>query len=111
MTEYGDLKQYRGDKIACSNCGRSFSQGEAISVASTHDLAFCYSDAMGGCGPAYIFSNPDVGMMMFDPMRFGSEMVESEQQMPNYPNSPVFEHTHDHPAPPKRRWWWQRLLC
>ena len=101
---YQSLEAYRGPKSRCDNCSRDFANGEAISVDNGQGLVFCYSDAGGGCGPAYTFSS---GKTIFaNPMKFGSENLPPEQRIPNYPNSPVVTKEHE----TKPRSWLGRLL-
>ncbi|MES3004717.1 MAG: hypothetical protein V4690_01235 [Patescibacteria group bacterium] len=87
---YYELAKYKGSKTKCDNCGRTFRSGEVISVASgAEDLAFCYSDAGGGCVMAYVFSFGKA--LMGHPMRFGDQALPERERTPNYPASPVRE--------------------
>ncbi len=86
--DYEDLEEYEGDKTACDNCDREFTDGEVITVDSKGHT-FCYSDDHGGCLIAFVFS---FGETVFDgdPVRFkGSKWHEPDNPMPNYPNTPV----------------------
>lgn len=101
---YQSLSAYSGKKTACDNCSRQFNAGEVISVNEGQGLVFCYSDAGGGCVPAYTFTSGK--MICCIPMKFGKELVPSHQRTPNYPESPVIRKLSKSP----QRKWWQRLF-
>lgn len=96
---------YDGNKSACDNCLRKFNKGENISVDRNYGFVFCYSDAYGGCVPAYAFATGRV--IIATSMQFGEGNLSNEERAPNYPHSPVFEKSGiDIP----RKKWWQKLF-
>ncbi|GEM_PF-2755081 len=106
---YESLEVYGGSKSRCDNCSREFANGEVVSVDQNQELVFCYSDAGGGCGPAYTFSSGK--MVVGVPMKFGTENLPPQERTPCYPDSPVFEKAVEGiVAGEKRKGFWATLF-
>ena len=85
--EYEELEEYRGDKTACDNCDREFTEGEMITV-DNRGRTFCFSGPMGGCMIAFTLSSGEI--TVGNTMRFkGSKWRKPANPTPNYPNMPI----------------------
>ena len=105
-TNSRELALYSGNKLKCDNCSRQFKSGEIVSVDKLRKLIFCYSDAGGGCSPAYTFSTGVITAC--EPMKFGDAKLSPAEQTPNYPNSPIIDQKTT--ANPAQQKWYKKIF-